>query len=235
MLDNVKKGETITRSSIENAIIADMQSEVNTGLPTNEEVSKRINASRMISKMSFLFLLVVWTNLDIVTYLFMISYFAFVCPGLATVIYPLSIFGFAILYETGPPKMYWHFIMGYTQLLIFIEFSLSLAWSIQIQLGGVGLAWLGLIIETLNSYQEYTGIYLVESANPLANSPKPLGATELWMHFAPKITITCLVMLLIQNEIALDIFEQKEPQKEKVEEAYIRYIKGQYNVEIKAL
>jgi hypothetical protein len=42
-------------------------------------------------------------------------------------------------------------------------------------------------------------------------------------------------MLLIQNEIALDIFEQKEPQKEKVEEAYIRYIKGQYNVEIKAL
>jgi hypothetical protein len=114
MLETIKKGETITRSSIEDAVIIDMQHEINSGLPSTKTVSHRTTTAKMMKKMCVLFISIMRTNLDIVTYLLMIAQFAIVCPGLATVVYPLSIFGFAILYETGPPKSYWHFIMAYT-------------------------------------------------------------------------------------------------------------------------
>ena len=39
-------------------------------------------------------------------------------------------------------------------------------------------------------------------------------------------------MNLMQNEIALGLFDQKENEKESLQEAYLRYIKGQFGVQI---
>ena len=47
-------------------------------------------------------------------------------PGVATIVYPLSIFGFAMMEEKKPSKGFWYFIIFYTELLIGIEFILSL-------------------------------------------------------------------------------------------------------------
>jgi hypothetical protein len=39
-------------------------------------------------------------------------------------------------------------------------------------------------------------------------------------------------MNLIQGEIALGLFNEKENQKESLPEAYLRYLHGQYGVQI---
>lgn len=52
------------------------------------------------------------------------------------------------------------------------------------------------------------------------------SAKDLFEHFAPKVFILFFVMNLMQNEIALGLFDQKENEKESLQEAYLRYIKG---------
>jgi hypothetical protein len=47
-------------------------------------------------------------------------------PGFATLVYPFSVFGFAAMEETRPKKHFWQFIILYTQILLLLEFLLSL-------------------------------------------------------------------------------------------------------------
>lgn len=44
-----------------------------------------------------------WSNLDAIVYFLMI-YNAILKPGLLTIVYPISIFGYALLEETRPKK-----------------------------------------------------------------------------------------------------------------------------------
>ena len=55
----------------------------------------------------------VLSNLEKFAYIFMIIA-TIVNPGILTLIYPFSIFGYALLEETRPNEGYWNFIMGYT-------------------------------------------------------------------------------------------------------------------------
>jgi len=52
-------------------------------------------------------------------------YNAILNPGILTIVYPISIFGYALLEETRPKKQYWYFIMLYTQVLMITEFVLT--------------------------------------------------------------------------------------------------------------
>jgi hypothetical protein len=56
---------------------------------------------------------VIQSNLDRIAYLMMLLA-TILNPGVFTLIYPFSIFGYALLMETRPPKQYWYFIMLYT-------------------------------------------------------------------------------------------------------------------------
>jgi len=46
-------------------------------------------------------------------------------PGILTMVYPLSVFGYAALEETRPRKSFWNFIIFYTQMILMAEFLLS--------------------------------------------------------------------------------------------------------------
>jgi hypothetical protein len=35
-------------------------------------------------------------------------------PGFATIVYPISVFGYALMEETKPKKYFWYFILLYT-------------------------------------------------------------------------------------------------------------------------
>ena len=54
----------------------------------------------------------------------------------------------------------------------------------------------------------------------------------LLVHFLPKIFILFTIVTLIHSEILLDLFNRKENEKETIEKAYIRFIKGQYQIDI---
>ena len=65
------------------------------------------------------------TNMDFISYICMILT-AIINPGIVTLIYPFSVFGYAIFEETRPKPSFWYFILAYTQVIVVIEFIFSL-------------------------------------------------------------------------------------------------------------
>ena len=60
------------------------------------------------------------------TYIFMV-FIQFLNAGFLTLIYPFSIFGYAMLEEERPGKKYWNFMLKYTIFLLLVKFTLQLA------------------------------------------------------------------------------------------------------------
>ena len=71
------------------------------------------------------------SNLDIVAYFLMIIN-AIISPGILTLVYPLSVFGYAVIEETRPGPAFWYFILLYTQILLIVEVVFSLNFWINI-------------------------------------------------------------------------------------------------------
>jgi len=46
--------------------------------------------------------------------------------GLLYMVYPLSIFGYALLEESKPTSRFWFFVIMYTQMLIQLQFTVQL-------------------------------------------------------------------------------------------------------------
>lgn len=49
-----------------------------------------------------------------------------ISPGIFTVVYPFAVFGYALMIDPRPTKCFWQFIIIYTQILMLIEFVISL-------------------------------------------------------------------------------------------------------------
>ena len=120
-----KKGEVKIRSGIELALMECIYLKALTGEDDRKKLEDKIKWTRLILKYINLLLEVMTINLEKLAYIFMIVQ-SIIKPGICTVVYPISIFGYALLHETRPPKQYWYFILGYTQILMVLEFFLSL-------------------------------------------------------------------------------------------------------------
>lgn len=56
--------------------------------------------------------------------------------------------------------------------------------------------------------------------------------SQLFIKFLPKILVLFSSMAFNHNEIILRLYEKKEQDKESMQQAYIRYIAGQFGIEI---
>ena len=71
----------------------------------------------------FAFSKVIASNAHNFCYLFMII--AMIkAAGLLTLIYPLAVFGYALLEETRPGKKFWNFVLIYTMIVLGLKFAL---------------------------------------------------------------------------------------------------------------
>ena len=124
MLENMKTGRTTIKSTIEKAILRDIEAEEK-GLDSTNHVKKAISCSKMIDRFTYMFLQVGFEHTNKLSQFFMIY---FVCwhPGVLTLVYPLSMFGYEMLKQSRDSKTYWYAILLYTQVLMIIEFGLSL-------------------------------------------------------------------------------------------------------------
>jgi len=113
VLEDMKSGETTVRSSIEDAMMKDAIHETLTGKQSDLNLKKVSKFQNMIAKFVKLIIQMFSSNLDIVCYMSMMIT-TFISPGLITMVYPLSIFGYAIPEETRPGTKYWLFIVLYT-------------------------------------------------------------------------------------------------------------------------
>jgi hypothetical protein len=66
------------------------------------------------------------SNTQNLIYLSMI-YSMYANAGLLSIVYPISMFGYALIEETRPRKEYWVFMRNYTSMLVFIKFVANLS------------------------------------------------------------------------------------------------------------
>lgn len=162
---------------------------------------------------------IIQSNMDIIAFALML----FECarsPGIITLVYPFAIFGFALLEERRAGKMFWHFILAYTQLRILIEFVLAQSfWEV--------VAPTTVMAEIhLFTWRFYLGVQFCEQTSGF---PLVLDLVNL---FLPNVLILTVSLIVIANESLLDLFERSEQERESIEEAYVRYVRGHHNVDL---
>ena len=64
---------------------------------------------------------IIATYSDFICYLFMIISMM-KNAGLISLIYPMTVFGFALMEEVNPKKKFWYVILIYTEALIMVKF-----------------------------------------------------------------------------------------------------------------
>ena len=198
MVNELHGGAIELRSSIERALINDLRTELLTGRETNECYAAEVKFWRMIARYLELLRSVVVTNMDKISYLSMLLV-AILQPGVLSLIYPFAVFGYALFEETRPGSKFWYMMLGYTQVLTVVEFALSLNFWYEFQ----GEFFLKLV-NVLEKY--YSGLQVAQGH----------GIASLLSHFAPKILVLFCVTSYIQQEKMVDLFDQKEMQKESV-------------------
>ncbi len=64
---------------------------------------------------------IIATYSDFICYLFMIISMM-KNAGLISLVYPMTVFGFALMEEVNPKKKFWYVILIYTEALIMVKF-----------------------------------------------------------------------------------------------------------------
>lgn len=83
--------------------------------------------SSMIFKYIELAFYIFITNTDNFVYFFMM-YSMYQNAGLMSIVYPISIFGYALIEENRPKKQYWDFIRVYSIFILMIKLVANLSW-----------------------------------------------------------------------------------------------------------
>lgn len=80
----------------------------------------------MLFKLMETFFYILISNTQNVIYLCMI-FSMYVNAGIISLVYPIAVFGFALLEETRPRKEFWDFVRRYTTFLLFLKFFVNLS------------------------------------------------------------------------------------------------------------
>lgn len=132
----------------------------------------------MIIRLVETFFYIVISNTQNFIYLAMIMSM-FQNAGIISLIYPISVFGYALLEETRPRREFWIFIRQYTTVLLFFKFVMNLSLFAPL----LESDWFKFYASLLKiGIYEYTDM------------------SELTMYMIPEVLILCLIML---NEIKL--------------------------------
>lgn len=123
--------------------------------------------------------------------------------GLISLLYPIAVFGYALIEETRPRKEFWHFIRSYTSCLLFFKFI-------------VNLSILGPVMETelfifLQGYLKI-GIFDFDDLGPLL------------MYMTPEILILVFIMLHEVHLKLIGLYYQIEEDIESINDGIQRNI-----------
>ena len=80
----------------------------------------------MLFKLIETFFYILISNTQNLIYLSMM-YSMFMNAGLISIVYPFSIFGYALLEETRPRNFFWEIVRKYTTFLLFLKFTINLS------------------------------------------------------------------------------------------------------------
>jgi hypothetical protein len=150
---------------------------------------------------------IVISNTHNLIYIFMILSM-FNNAGLISLVYPISVFGYALLEENRPRKEFWDFVRSYTTSILCLKFI----WNLEIFNNYAHT-------ETFNYFEGITKLGLIDYSN----------IYQLTLYMLPEVLIISLVML---NEIALKLnglYYETEQDIENINEGIQRFIEKEDN------
>ena len=121
--------------------------------------------------------------------------------GLMYMVFPLMIFGFALLEESKPGKRFWFFTIIYTQIIILVQFTVQLT------------AWEYFLENPLKAFfvwTEFWNLGLVHIKN--------FTFSSCFSQFFPEILIVMSVLVHVQAETLEGVFDKKHYDFESFEE-----------------
>lgn len=117
-------------------------------------------------------------------------------PGIVTLMYPISIFGYALMEESRPRKEFWFLVILYTQILILVQVILSMSFLANPEIFPKDT--IPNIKQAILKY--YLGVMIVDGDN----------SWSLMINFLPLVLILWAAMTFNHNEIILGLHESKE-------------------------
>lgn len=126
----------------------------------------------------------------------------FQSAGLVSLIYPISIFGYALLEETRPRQPYWNFIRNYTIMMLSIKFFIN-------------LKMLDFITNS-NLFQDLNGIFM------LGIRKQGESITQILFYLLPEIMIISFIMLNQVKLKLMGLYDKQEEDFENIKEAIQR-------------
>lgn len=155
----------------------------------------------MLQKYIELFIYIFITNTHNFIYLFMM-FSMYQNAGLMSLIYPISIFGYALIEESRPNWLYWDFIRWYTTSILLLKLVANLSWLDEF-----------METKTFRQFQGYTQFGLENQT----------GKMNIFLYMLPEMLIISFILL---NEIMLQlngIYEKHEGMFETVKEGIERW------------
>lgn len=144
------------------------------------------------------------TNTNNLIYIFMM-FSMYQNAGLMSIIYPISIFGYALIEETRPSRGFWDFIRYYTIFILLLKLVFNLSW--------LDPLW------DSEKFKYYHGLFRLGLENK-----KSTG--EIIMYMIPEMLI---INFIILNEITLilnGVYYRTERQIETIYDAVERWKAG---------
>jgi hypothetical protein len=205
-----KEGDTKAYTDIEETMILDLKDRLMKIMigeirleDTDIDNIKFQDMPRTSNFMNFKNLFASWMKLIFQIFLCNLDFFVYLCmiysmmqnAGLISIIYPFSVFGYALLEEIRPTRSYWDFILKYTIVILFIKFAINLE------------CFDAVFDSNLYDYVESTikiGFYEIDD----------LGS--LFIYMLPEVLIlVCLMQLQIYFKL-IDLYDKTEMDIESI-------------------
>jgi len=168
------------------------------------------------------------SNASTFAYLFMILSMCW-NAGLISILYPLAVFGYALIEEARPSKYYWDFITFYTVLIILIKtvFQLDIWFYINTSLYQFNNP------DTFNADQPFDMNKFPFTFSDINNSyrlglKRVEGIIALFVYILPEFLILICVLTQQFYEFLLGVHDKREIYIENISEARERFL-GQFN------
>jgi hypothetical protein len=124
--------------------------------------------------------------------------------GIVAIVYPIMVFGYALLEETRPGKRFWRFMLGYSLTVLLLKYIFNI---------NLVNEWLNQThLPLIDSFLKF-GLHHLEST------------TDLVWHMLPEILIVTSILCHEIVEQSTGLYDQSETQVENVPQAIDRIFK----------
>lgn len=165
---------------------------------------KFIKAGSLFNKFIETLFYIIISNTDTIIYLSMM-FSMYQSAGIISLIYPISIFGYALIEEARPNNKYWFYVQIYASIILALKFITNLT-----------------VLSDYFANREF--VYWSGYLKLGISEMKSGKVTDILKYLSPEILIISFVMLNQIHLKLLGVFDEIEEEQESIKDAFQRYV-----------